>query len=57
MNCPRCGNSIIKEYPNEKKTKIRTSIVVFEEGKKPVGRCPACHSDVDLPVRLENESK
>jgi hypothetical protein len=56
MRCPKCGTEIIKEYPSERKIKLRTSIVVFEDGKKPVGRCPKCHTDVDLPVKLENEN-
>jgi DNA-directed RNA polymerase subunit RPC12/RpoP len=55
MRCPYCGNEIIREYPNEKKVKVRTSIVVFEEGKKTIGKCTVCHNDVNLPVRLDRE--
>jgi hypothetical protein len=49
--CPNCGNTLIKEYPNGKQ-KLRTNIIVFEEGKEAVCKCNVCHADVDVPISL-----
>ncbi len=49
--CNHCGNELIKEYPNGK-IKLRTNIIVWEEGKGAVCKCNVCHADVDVPISL-----
>ena len=51
MYCNKCGNQLIKSYPNNK-YKLRTNIIIFENGKA-ICKCQQCHSDVVIPVALE----
>jgi hypothetical protein len=50
-NCPNCGNELLKSYPNNKH-KLRTNIVIFENGKA-FCKCQKCHSDVAIPIVLK----
>ncbi len=51
LNCPSCGNEIIKNYPNGK-VKLRTNIVIWEDNRA-ICKCTKCHTDVKVPVKLE----
>ena len=48
--CPKCGNELIKDYPDGKR-KLRTNIIVWEKDKA-ICKCNVCHGDVEIPISL-----
>jgi hypothetical protein len=54
--CPFCGNEMIKHYPNGKQ-KLRTNIIVWENGKEAVAKCNVCHRDVNVPINLKRRNE
>lgn len=52
IDCPRCGNTILKSYPGNK-VKLRTNIIIWESGGQAFCKCNKCHKEVHIPVSIE----
>lgn len=51
-HCPKCGDSIMKSYPNGQ-TKIWTKLVVIEDGQL-FAKCMVCKELSPLPVGIRD---
>lgn len=47
--CPSCGKKILQQS-DDGRIKIRTGIVIFEQGRNAIVVCPRCHGEVTIDV-------